>query len=296
MGTSVPVPLWQRRLWANPRNATPTAEPEDEEEVEEEDTEDAGLFYLTELLQVRIYAEDKARWSVNELKQWMHYLFLAGVQHIYLCDHYAFDREKLDGALERYIRLRLVTYLAWGKVRDPMSAQIRCYQRFVGRYRRRHVWQMAVDMDEYPFAPNDTGEDFLVRYLRAFPGHVTEISMPNFLMLGRGDRSGGLVVERINRIVRQSNALVKPIYRPQWVNANVHHNHLLSGTRVDADPDRLMMVHYWGARSQRWGPDTPQILLITKEWNRMKDAWSERIRNSLLAFGESDAITNSTGP
>lgn len=291
MGTSVPVPLWQRRLWANPRNMTESEG--DDEDTEEEDT---GLFFLTELLQVRIYAEDKAHWSVNELKQWMHYLFLAGVQHIYLCDHFAFDHERLDSALERYVRLGLVTYQAWGKVRDPMAAQIRCYQRFVSRYRRRHVWQMAVDMDEYPFAPNDTQEDFLVRYLRAFPGHVTEISMPNFLMLGRGDRTGGLVVERINRIVRQPNALVKPIYRPQWVNANVHHNHLLSGTRVDADPDRLMMVHYWGARSQRWGPDTPKILLITKEWNQMKVTWSERIRNSLLAFGESDAITNSTGP
>lgn len=295
-GQLVPVPLWQRRLWAGLGNRTSAAAAANNAEDDDASVEDENYYYLAELLQVRIYSEDKAKWSINELKQWMHYLFLAGVQHVYLCDHYMYDHERLDGALAKYIRLGLLTYMPWGQTRDPMTAQVRCYQRFINRYRRRHLWQIAVDMDEYPFALNDTDEDFLIRFLRSFPEHVTEISMPNFLMLGRGDRSGQLVIERINRITKQSNVLVKPIYRPQRVQANIHHNHLLSGSHVDARPEELQMLHYWGARSQQWGPDTQKTLSITTEWHLMRIAWADRIRNSLIAFDEFDAITNSTGP
>jgi len=73
---------------------------------------------------------------------------------------------------------------------------------------------MAIDIDEYPFSPNETRENFLVHYLRNISAHVSEISMPNYLMLGRGDRGRQTVIERINRMTpRASNDLVKPIYR-----------------------------------------------------------------------------------
>jgi len=80
------------------------------------------------VVQVRIYSADKARWSVKELKQWLHYMFLAGVEHVYLCDHFMFDHERLEKSLLKYIDLRLLTYLPRGSVRDPMTAQIQCYQ------------------------------------------------------------------------------------------------------------------------------------------------------------------------
>jgi len=131
-------------------------------------------------LQVRIYDEDEARWTVRELKQWLHYMLLAGVEHFYVCDHYANESERLDGALRRYIDAGLVTYIPWGKNSaagggSPLRAQIRCYQRLVTRYRRRHRWQIAVDIDEYPFSPNDTRENFLARYLDQVPDDVSEV-------------------------------------------------------------------------------------------------------------------------
>jgi hypothetical protein len=125
---------------------------------------------------VRIYDKDKSRWTIRELKQWIHYMLLAGVEHIFICDHFEHDSERLDRALQKYIDVGLVTYIAWNAVsRNAMWAQIRCYQRLVKRYRRRHKWQIAVDMDEYPFALNDTKENFLVRYLEQLPDSVSEV-------------------------------------------------------------------------------------------------------------------------
>ena len=138
-------------------------------------------------LQVRIYAEDEARWTVKELKQWLHYMLLAGVEHFYVCDHFAADSERLDGALSRYINAGLVTYIPWDQrspagTGNPMKAQIRCYQRLVTRYRRRHRWQIAVDVDEYPFSLSDTRENFLARYLDQVPDDVSEVrSQPRLL-------------------------------------------------------------------------------------------------------------------
>ena len=129
---------------------------------------------------MRIYAGDEARWTVKELKQWLHYMLLAGVEHFYVCDHFAADSERLDAPLRRYIDAGLVTYLPWDQrssagAGGPLKAQIRCYQRLVTRYRRRHRWQIAVDVDEYPFSPSDTRENFLARYLDHVPDDVSEV-------------------------------------------------------------------------------------------------------------------------
>jgi len=133
-------------------------------------------------MQARIYNGDEAHWTVKELKQWLHYMLLAGVEHFYVCDHFAADSERLDVALRRYIDAGLVTYIAWDQRSadgsgNALRAQTRCYRRLVTRYRRRHRWQIAVDVDEYPFSPNDTRENFLARYLDQMPDDVSEVSI-----------------------------------------------------------------------------------------------------------------------
>jgi len=129
---------------------------------------------------VRIYSADEARWTTKELKQWLHYMLLAGVEHFYVCDHFANSSERLDGVLSRYIDAGLVTYMPWDQRSvegggGAMKAQIRCYQRLLTRYRRRHRWQIAVDIDEYPFSPTDTRENFLARYLDKMSDDVSEV-------------------------------------------------------------------------------------------------------------------------
>lgn len=284
----IPVPLWQRRLFQK-LNQSHSAN----DYIDDYDHK----YFLVELLQVRIYEGDPAKWTVAELKQWMHFMFLAGVEHIYVCDHYRNETEKLEAALNKYIELGLVTYLEWGGIAHPMTAQIKCYQHIINQHKYESIWQIAVDMDEYPFSPNDTEEDFLYRFLKGAPAFVTEVSMLNYLMLGQGDRTRDTVIGRIDRMTpKEANVLVKPIYRPERVQANVHRNHLIMGKRVEAPPKKLRMLHYWGARVQDWGPDTQKTLDITVPMTAMRDGWAEKVRNSLIAFGELDAFSSSTGP
>ena len=55
-------------------------------------------------------------------------------------------------------------------------------------------------MDEFPYVHNDTNEGFLARYLQQFDENISEISMPNFVLLGQGDRTRNMTIDRIDRI------------------------------------------------------------------------------------------------
>ncbi|ESO11949.1 hypothetical protein HELRODRAFT_158313 [Helobdella robusta] len=281
------LPIWQHFLRYK------KFEPQEDEFGET--TED--YYFLVVVLQVRLYAYDKAKWSINELKQWFHYLLLAGVEHILICDHYASKDEMFKNHIKKYIDYQLVTYVEWSGVRNPMASQTKCYQRFIRRFKKYHLWHMAIDIDEYPFSPTDGQENFLVRYLQNVSEEISELSMDNYLMLGRGKRSENLVIKRITRMTKKpANYLSKPIYRPASVlSAAVHHNHLKHGLSRNAG-NTLKMLHYWGGRDQHWGPDTAKTLNITEEMHLMSKFWASKLENSLLTFDEKSALSNSTGP
>lgn len=119
-------------------------------------------------------------------------------------------------------------------------------------------------------------------------------------MVGAGDRTRAkMALERIVRMTsRSANNLVKPVYRPVRLHAaNVHRNRLERGRRVDAAPDQLRMLHYWGARGQQRDPEAAEMMMSrTVKMTSMRDAWSLRVENSLIVFGERDAFSNDTGP
>ena len=261
------------------------------------DANDLHHYFLAEVLQVRIYAGDRAKWSLAELKQWMHYMFWAGAEHIYLCDHNKYKHEKLDVPLKQYIDLGLLTYIPKHMPREAMAAQVECYQYVIDTYRRSTTWQIAVDMDEYPYVSKDLEEGFLIRYLKQQADDISELSMHNYLLLGQGDRTRTMAIERINRITPHPiNNLDKPIYRPQRVFAQIHHNTIRDGRVVEVDGASIMMLHYWGARLQKWGPDTKKTLSSTIEFNVIRDQLAPKIRNSLITFGELHAFNATTGP
>ena len=117
-------------------------------------------FYLTTVIIVRIYKNDKAMWTIKQLKQWLHYLFYAGVQHVYLCDHFVQYHERLKENLRRYVDNNLLTYIEWPwnasiKFGNIIIHQVQCYNHVICKYRSESRWQMSVDMDEYPFCEND---------------------------------------------------------------------------------------------------------------------------------------------
>lgn len=256
-------------------------------------------YFLVVAAKVRIYEEDKARWTVKELKQWMHYMFWAGAEHIYLCDHFRNKSEILKEKLQRYIDLSLVTYIPFDVGPNNHQKQLQCYQHIIDDFKDVSVWQTALDMDEYPYIPDDVSEGFLKRYLEQFSENISEVSMPNFILLGQGNHSFDLIIERIDRIyslTKKTNNLDKALYRPKNVKAALHHQRILKGKRIEEDGKRIKMLHYWGARTQGWGPDTPETLKNTVQFTEVREKLGFVIRNSLLSFGEVHAFSNITGP
>ena len=261
-------------------------------------------YYLSEILMVRIYKHDKAKWTIRELKQWMHYLFFAGIEHIYLCDHYVLSDERLEPLLSKYIDKGLLTYIDWpwnasANLGRIMAHQVHCYDHVTKKYGADSMWQTSIDMDEYPFCGEDVHKGFLSRYLKQYEKKsISQILMENYLMLGQGDRTKTMTIERINRITKKiANKLTKPIFRPKYLSdVGIHTHHFRHGASIYANVKELRMLHYWGARPQNWGPDTNKTLEITEPFPYVVMFIAPMVRRSLISFGEFDAFSNVTGP
>lgn len=215
-----------------------------------------ALPTVNAVILVRLYASDKAKWGREELDQWLRYMKYAGVGTVYLYDACHTHEESLR---EWSLRYPFVAYNDWSAHSNPYSiqkTQVAAYQHAIDNYAAESDWQIAFDMDEYPFSPLDTRPLFLRRAIQqANTAHTSELSIKNFLFLGNS--TSGTKEWVIERIVRRTpgpgNNLDKPIYMPHSVRAQVHHNHLLSGRSLDVDPSLLRINHYWGQRLQNWG-------------------------------------------
>ena len=276
-------------------------------------------YYLTAVVRVRLYEEDKARWTVAEFKQWMHYQFWAGAEHIYVCNHFLNESERIEKPLEKYVELGLVTFLPWNHIHavpgsknypnDNAKNQDGCYRHVLEKYGNQSTWQYNFDMDENAYCPNDQTEGFLTKFLTDLSAsdsgkdenkQVVEIKVQNFLLCGQGDRNRNIVYDRINRITsRVANGNWKAIYKPKYVDDVGMHGVVkekMHGLWLIADTSKLKMLHYWGARLQDWGPDTPKLYNFTIEFNDVRNTIAESLRYSLLAFNETDAFSCTTGP
>ena len=232
-------------------------------------------YFLTAVLLVRIYEEDKAKLTTSELKMWLQYLRYAGVEHVYIYDAWVYSNESQLHKLDLFLKDGYITYIDWHK-HNPYSiagTQIAAYQNCIDVYKGETQWQTAIDIDEYPFSPADRSPGFLSRYIRQLSEshrRVSEVAMENFLFLG-SPLQKELMIQRLNRRTpKPANDLVKPIYRPQNVSAQVHHNSIYQGITVEAPAEELRINHYWGARLQNWGEDTPEVLLMTEVDNSME--------------------------
>ena len=256
-------------------------------------------YFLTAVLLVRIYVKDKAQLSSREMLQWLLYLRYAGVEHVYVYDAYVFANESQRDALGPLIDEEYVTYIDWHHRAYPYSihwTQISAYQDCIDKWGRNSTWQTAIDIDEYPFSPNDTKPGFLQRFVSSFnlskfvSQEISEICIQNFLFLGKplDENLHPLLIDRIlRRTPDVSNALVKPIYRPEKVwKARVHRNRLAyNEISVNADEKVLRLNHYWGARLQNWGEDTPWIIEITTRDESVKSV-SRKLRQCGSCFGK----------
>ena len=239
-----------------------------------------GQYFLSAVLLVRIYSSDLAKLSTRELMQWLYYLKYAGFEHVYVYDAYVLKNESQRNALEFLVKEDFVTYVDWSHNAYPYSVtgtQESAYQHCLDNWGNQSKWQASIDIDEYPFCPQDTKPNFMQRFIttssRRRPD-VSQITMKNFLFLGKplSDKKHPLLIDRLKRRTpRPSNPLVKPIYKTMQVTeTHVHHHDLKSGKSVDADGNLIRLNHYWGARLQNWGEDTPEMLDKTTEDNTMQ--------------------------
>ena len=240
-----------------------------------------GRYFLSAVLLVRIYSSDLAKLSTRELMQWLYYLKYAGFEHVYVYDAYVLKNESQKDALKFLIKEAFVTYVDWSHNAYPYSVsgtQESAYQHCLDNWGNQSKWQASIDIDEYPFCPKDTKPNFMRRFITQFSiqrPDASQITMQNFLFLGKplSDNEHPLLIDRLKRRTpRPSNALVKPIYKTMQVTqTHVHHHDLRKGKSVDADRNQIRLNHYWGARLQNWGEDTPEILDKTTEDNTMQE-------------------------
>ena len=239
-----------------------------------------GRYFLSAVLLVRIYSSDLAKLSTRELMQWLYYLKYAGFEHVYVYDAYVFNHESQKNALEFLIKEGFITYVDWSHKAYPYSitgTQESAYQHCLDNWGNQSEWQASIDIDEYPFCPQDTKPNFLQRFIANFSRqrpNFSQITMQNFLFLGKplSDKEHPLLIDRLKRRTRRpANDLVKPIYKTtQVIETHVHHHHLRNGISEDADKNQIRLNHYWGARLQNWGENTPEILAKTTEDNTIQ--------------------------
>ena len=238
-------------------------------------TKTSPPYFLTAVILVRIYDTDKAKLTSRELKQWLEYVRYAGVEHVYFYDVFEDPSESQKEVLEEFFKDEFITYIDWSAY-TPYGlyhTQIPGYQNCLDTFGQESTWQTAIDMDEYPFSPSDTEPGFLTRFLEQFDARnrdLSEVSMQNYLFLGK-PLERELFFDRYHRRTPKcSNNLVKPIYKPLNVRASIHHNKMKKGISRNAPDNELRMNHYWGARLQDWGEDTPEILAKTIEDHSME--------------------------
>ena len=251
-------------------------------------------YLLTAVLLVRIYRDDLAKLSSREMTQWFQYLRYAGFQHIYVYDAYVKPTESQRDVMKPFVQSGFATYIDWS-IHNPYTiqgTQVAAYQDCIDKFGKDSKWQAAIDIDEYPFSPRDLEENFMSRFLDEYSRNnpdVSEITMQNYLFLGKpiNDAKEPLLIARIRRRTHQpANQLVKPIYKPDAISwAQVHHNGVRSGSSQDSPAEMLRMNHYWGARLQDWGDDTPKVLDMTEPDYTIKPI-VEKVKRCASCFGQ----------
>lgn len=236
-------------------------------------------YNLTAVLLVRVYRDDRAGLTGREMLQWLFYLRYAGFDHVFIYDAYVAKSESQYDVLNPLIQSGYVTYIDWS-VHNPYTiegTQIAAYQHCVNKYGKTVRWQMAIDIDEYPFSPIDVEQNFMQRFLKKYTienPDISQITLANYLFLGKplDHQTNPLLIDRIRRRTRKrANDLGKSLYKSSHIqSAQVHHNDMRKGRSVDCDPRMLHLNHYWGARLQDWGEDTPKVLKMTEPDFSMK--------------------------
>ena len=205
-------------------------------------------FALTAVAMFRVnFTSDLLKFTLAEIDQWMTYLEYAGVQHFYLYDNCQHDYECVA---DRYRNDSRVTYVHWPEPQYT-KAQNPAYE----HHRINHAkakFELQLDIDEYPFMPNDSDPNFLRRY--AFSMQADQTLIPSWFFGGPAETNH---TWRAMRYFHKQpnifkNGRHKPLYAPEKVSkVVVHQAQGPSLVTQMADPNTLYLKHYWCERIEQ---------------------------------------------
>lgn len=241
--------------------------------VETNDQPSTGVpTTIMAVIHVRLYAEDKAKLTRVELRQWIKVMRWAGVDDVVLYDN---GMDKSEQVLDLCEELG-VRYHLWNErnsqdgkstIHQWWAYKLDAYDHAAKHY-QDYDWHIAFDMDEIPFAPEDQEAGYLRRILKEHATRdpsVSEWSFKNYIFVGHPSTTGPLYTRYVRRNNGPHNALNKPIYKPQCIKAAFHHNHLTCGTSKEFNASKMRMNHYWGGRLSNWGELSQSLMESTIE-------------------------------
>ena len=215
----------------------------------QEDKSDAPKILVCAMF--RIWQGDQFGMKRKHLKDWISYLYWAGVTHMRLYDHCHHDNEC-------QINLRNIEYVRWQST-DYASAQITAIRDCISNaLAHNFTWVLSCDIDEYPFSPVDPLNGFLSRLIHSLSSSTSQILLRSMFF---GEKSGTPLKsnESIHarylyraKIPEADHHRTKPIFMPSRVaefQPNiVHEMVMLTGDTLVAAPEKARLNHYWGYR------------------------------------------------
>ena len=249
--------------------------------------EKLNLPIVNAILLVRLYEEDKMKWSKKELKEWIYYMSFAGISNLYFYDNYKPEFSKQEN-LKSFIteinnsqttnditKLPInIIYHDWSNHHPYTieSTQISAYKHAFDNYKFKSDWMVSLDMDEYVYSEVDKERNFLPRMIEQiledhdlgepdFPSsRVGEIALHNFIYSSfemnqtdskdKTKQPTWYIQNPFKRPKYKSNNLDKPIFRTKGtVLPRVHHQKLRIGYKtIHVNDKHLRTNHYWGDR------------------------------------------------
>jgi len=269
------------------------------------DQQTGQVHTLVSHLFIRVYETDKSQISRTDLLHWLTYYRYSGVQHVYLYDCWSLSGESLEITLLPSIQSGFVTYVDWHEKEEDYKRILMAKpdalrldhvftparQHCMTYYGSQFKWITFLDVDEFPYSPEDHNPGFLYRKLSSFvkeDSSVTEWTLENFLFLGWrniSDASSTVFEQVRRRTVDIANALVKPIALSSAIaRPEVHHTVRSYGRSQPLQPHVMRMHHFWGGRLQNFEQQMSEDLVGKTQADNSMDVFVEPVK---MCFSDS---------
>jgi hypothetical protein len=179
---------------------------------------------LSAVLLFRLFQKDELNFTSEDLYHWLDYMRYAGVEHFYLYDNCQSSEECLTD-LTKYPD---ITYTLW-QIADYEQAQTPAYNHHLQTHHPQAMYEILLDMDEYPFMPSNLERNFLRNY--ALQRQAKQVLFRSIFFGGppaNNTSDDWRVLRYTRRRARaETEGRTKPLYQPKEVNYRdgVHNLH-----------------------------------------------------------------------